>query len=605
MGLFGFLLDVDLTKKSLDEYKIPGPYARKYLGGKGIASRILLDEFKGGDALSHENVLIYMTGPLADMNVPGSGRHVVVTKSPLTGFYGEAYSGGFFGAELKMTGYDGMILRGRADEPVYLSILDGHAELHSAKDLWGKTTGDTEDRLKAKHGKVKVSSIGPAGENLVLFAAIINDKNRANGRCGVGAVMGSKNLKAIAVRGNKKSRPEDEKKFSEARKEFAKSLTEPEAMRTFAKYGTSDGIESLNEKGILPTKNFKRGDFEGWMNITGEKLHDTILADRDTCTACPVKCKRVVSGEFEGQKIEPGYGGPEYETVAAFGSLLLMDDLSFVSLANMKCNAYGLDTISTGNTIAFAIEAAEKGLLGDPSLRWRAPSVLNLIDDIANKEGTGKLLAEGVKRLSERIGGKEFAMHVKGLEMPMHEPRGKKALGISYATSPRGASHLEGLHDTMIEKRTSPELGITEPMNRLDIEGKAFAAKQFEDARAFTNSLILCVFTVTLTGRHYNLNLVRDILNAATGSDIDAEEMLRIGERIYNLGRVFAVEQDLSRIDDDLPPRFKNEALQYGDRMEKISEEDLSKMIKEYYELRGWDENGRPTKERLEELGIE
>jgi len=605
MGLFGFLLDVDLTKKSLDEYKIPGPYARKYLGGKGIASRILLDEFKGGDALSHENVLIYMTGPLADMNVPGSGRHVVVTKSPLTGFYGEAYSGGFFGAELKMTGYDGMILRGRADEPVYLSILDGHAELHSAKDLWGKTTGDTEDRLKAKHGKVKVSSIGPAGENLVLFAAIINDKNRANGRCGVGAVMGSKNLKAIAVRGNKKSKPEDEKKFSEARKEFAKSLTEPEAMRTFAKYGTSDGIESLNEKGILPTKNFKRGDFEGWMNITGEKLHDTILADRDTCTACPVKCKRVVSGEFEGQKIEPGYGGPEYETVAAFGSLLLMDDLSFVSLANMKCNAYGLDTISTGNTIAFAIEAAEKGLLGDPSLRWRAPSVLNLIDDIANKEGTGKLLAEGVKRLSERIGGKEFAMHVKGLEMPMHEPRGKKALGISYATSPRGASHLEGLHDTMIEKRTSPELGITEPMNRLDIEGKAFAAKQFEDARAFTNSLILCVFTVTLTGRHYNLNLVRDILNAATGSDIDAEEMLRIGERIYNLGRVFAVEQDLSRIDDDLPPRFKNEALQYGDRMEKISEEDLSKMIKEYYELRGWDENGRPTKERLEELGIE
>jgi len=605
MGLFGFLLDVDLTKKSLDEYKIPGPYARKYLGGKGIASRILLDEFKGGDALSHENVLIYMTGPLADMNVPGSGRHVVVTKSPLTGFYGEAYSGGFFGAELKMTGYDGMILRGRADEPVYLSILDGHAELHSAKDLWGKTTGDTEDRLKAKHGKVKVSSIGPAGENLVLFAAIINDKNRANGRCGVGAVMGSKNLKAIAVRGNKKSRPEDEKKFSEARKEFAKSLTEPEAMRTFAKYGTSDGIESLNEKGILPTKNFKRGDFEGWMNITGEKLHDTILADRDTCTACPVKCKRVVSGEFEGQKIEPGYGGPEYETVAAFGSLLLMDDLSFVSLANMKCNAYGLDTISTGNTIAFAIEAAEKGLLGDPSLRWRAPSVLNLIDDIANKEGTGKLLAEGVKRLSERIGGKEFAMHVKGLEMPMHEPRGKKALGISYATSPRGASHLEGLHDTMIEKRTSPELGITEPMNRLDIEGKAFAAKQFEDARAFTNSLILCVFTVTLTGRHYNLNLVRDILNAATGSDIDAEEMLRIGERIYNLGRVFAVEQGLSRIDDDLPPRFKNEALQYGDRMEKISEEDLSKMIKEYYELRGWDENGRPTKERLEELGIE
>ncbi|MCK5548884.1 MAG: aldehyde ferredoxin oxidoreductase family protein [Thermoplasmata archaeon] len=605
-GLFGKLLDVDLTKGSIGDYSIPKEYAKKYIGGKGLASRILLDEFKGRDPLSHENILIFMTGPLTGLIVPGAGRHVVVTKSPLTGFYGEAYAGGFFGSELKGTGYDGIIFRGRAEEPVYLSIIDGHADISPAHDLWGKSTGETEDILKAKHEGSKVSSIGPAGENLVFFAAIINDKNRAAGRCGVGAVMGSKNLKAVAVKGNRKPRVEHAKAFEKARSEFSKTLTEPKGMKRFGQYGTSDGVESLHESGILPTKNFKHGTFDKFENITGEKLHDTIMIKRDTCTACPVRCKRVVKGQFEGHEILPEYGGPEYETVAAFGSLLSIDDLSFISLANQMCNALGLDTISTGNVIAFAMEAEEKGLLGEPEIRWRdASAAIDLIDQIALREGSGRLLADGVKRLSEKIGGEEFAIHVKGMEMPMHEPRGKKSLGISYATSPRGASHLEGLHDTMIQKTTSPELGINEPMDRLAVEGKALAAKNFEDARAFTNSLILCVFTTTMTGKDYNFPLIRVMVNGITGLEIDAEEMLRIGERNYNLGRMFAVREGLTSMDDDLPPRFKQEALPFGDRKEMISRDDLDKMLTEYYQLRGWDESGRPTKERLKELEVD
>jgi len=605
-GLFGKPLDIDLTRQKIRDVRVSESQARKYIGGKGLASRILLDEFEGGDALSHKNILIYMTGPLAGMNVPGAARHVVVTKSPLTGFYGEAYAGGFFGNMLKKTGYDGIIFRGRADAPVYLLIIDGHVDLRSAKRLWGKTTGETEDFLKRKHDGVKVSSIGPGGENMVLFAAIINDKNRANGRCGVGAVMGSKNLKAVAVRGNKRVVPKRSKKFTELKKEYTRTLTEPTSMKNFGKYGTADGVETLNEEGILPTRNFRRGEFEKWHDITGEKLYNTINIKRDTCTACPVKCKRVVQGKFAGKKILPEYGGPEYETVAAFGSLLGVNDLGFVSLANQKCNAFGLDTISTGNTLAFALEAAEEGLLGDISARWGdGESLIDMIDDIAYKKGLGKMLADGVMRLSEKVGGKKFAMHVKGMEIPMHEPRGKKALGISYATSPRGASHLEGLHDTMIEKKTSPELGINEPLNRLDVEGKAYVGKQFEDARAFTNSLILCVFDVTLTGKRYNLHIIRDLLNAAAGYKLDAEEMMRAGERIYNLGRMFALREGLSVRDDDLPARFKNEALKFGDRKERISKQDLTKMLKEYYALRGWDERGRPTKKRLKELGIE
>jgi aldehyde:ferredoxin oxidoreductase len=320
-----------------------------------------------------------------------------------------------------------------------------------------------------------------------------------------------------------------------------------------------------------------------------------------------VRCKRVVKGSFRGRTIEPQYGGPEYETVASFGSLLKVDDLSFVSLANQMCNAFGLDTISTGVTLAFATEAAEKGLMSDFEGRWGdGESFIEPIEKIAAREGTGKVLGDGVMRIADRIGGgHEFAMHVKGMEIPMHEPRGKKALGISYATSPRGASHLEGLHDTMITKRTSPELGINEPMDRLAVDGKPFVAKQFEDARAFTNSIIMCVFTVTLTGKRYNLDLVRDMLNAANGYDIDAEEMLTIGERVYNIGRLFAIDQGLGPGDDTLPPRFMEEYLPFGDRKERISENDLKRMVGEYYGFRGWDRNGRPTRERLKKLGIE
>jgi len=603
-AMFGRLLDVDLTRDRIGEYKVPDRWVEAYLGGKGLAARVLLEEYRGGDPLGPDNPLVYMTGPLVGLLVGGSGRHLVATHSPLTGFFGEAYCGGFFGSELKRTGWDGIVFRGRADHPVYLTI-NGGPEIHDAAALWGKTVGETEDAIRAGHGKdVRVSCIGPAGENLVRFAAIMNDRNRANARCGVGAVMGSKNLKAVAVKGHVNPPVRDPKRFNEIRREWTKTLM-TEDMKHFGQYGTAGGVDTLHEMGILPTKNFQAGQFDGHERISGETMVHTVLVDRDTCTACPVSCKREVEVEVDGRTVTREYGGPEYETIAAFGSFQMNDRLDAISLANQLCNAYGLDTISTGNVIAWAMEASERGLIPEP-VRWGdARRACELIKAIAYRRGLGDALAEGVARAAKAFGGEAFAMHVKGLEVPMHEPRGKKGLGLSYAVSPRGASHMEGFHDTMIAKKGSPELGVAGKMDRFSVEGKAEVAKRFEDARSFVNCQILCVFDVTPTDPGYNLHLVRDMVNAAMGSDFRVEDMLTIGERAYNLARLFAVRMGARADHDDLPPRFKEQALPYGDRRERMSPEELARLKSEYYAARGWDASGRPTPERLRTIGVD
>ena len=604
-GLFGKLLDVDLTTGRTGEYRVPDNWQRLYLGGKGLAARILLKEHKRSDPLSRSNVLIYMTGPLVGQAVGGSGRHVVVTHSPLTNFFGEAYCGGFFGTELKKTGYDGLIFRGMASEPSYLTVLEGSAELHGASELWGKTSGETEDWLRGKHGRdVRVSCIGPAGENQVRFAAIISDRNRANARCGVGAVMGSKNLKAVAVKGNLKPLVHDQKAFEEARKEYTKSLT-TEDMQSFGKLGTAGGVESLDHMGILPTKNFQAGSFAGASRISGQRMHDTILSDRDTCSSCPVRCKRVVQTEAGGKKVTPDYGGPEYETVAAFGSLQLNDKLEWIALANQLCNAYGLDTISAGSVIAFAMEASEQGLIEDDIPWGDCEKVCELIEKIAHRKGIGDILAGGVKSVSEWAGGQEYAMHVKGLEVAMHEPRGKKGLGLSYAVSPRGASHMEGFHDTQITKVPAPDIGVNTTMNRFAMEGKADVLKKFEDARSFVNSLVLCVFDVDESADGANLHLVRRMTAAATGLRMEREDMMKVGERVFNLARMFAVRMGVTRQDDNLPSRFKNQALPYKDRSERISQQELDSAIEAYYDVRGWDSQGKPTANHLKSIGVD
>jgi aldehyde:ferredoxin oxidoreductase len=608
-GMFGKILDIDLNEDKIKEYPISEESLRNHIGGRGIAVKIMLEEFKGGNAFSPDNLLIFMTGPLNGLQLAGSGRHLVMSKSPLTEFLGEGYTGGYFGTELKRTGYDGILIRGRADHPKYIAVVDGNPELEDGTHLWGKTVGETHDQLRKKYPNARVACIGPAGEKLVRIACIISDRNRAAGRCGHGAVMGSKNLKAIVVR----EAPgltipiEDEKRYNEARRHFIKTLSKS---IEWGKYGTSGGASVLSFMGILPTKNFQYGSFDGVEKITGSTLHDTILERRGTCTACPIQCKREVRTTSLGEEVVPEYGGPEYETVAAFGSLHLNDDLSFIALANQKCNAYGLDTISSGNVIAYLMEATERGLVkGSDGIVWGSnETVSKLLDKIAAREGIGDKIAEGVKRFAESIGGEEFAVHTKGMETPMHEPRGKKGLGLDYATSYRGCTHLEGLHDTSIEKdNAAVELGVMKGISRFSSEGKAEIVKNFNDAISFVNSLILCFFVVN-TFRGFveqNFAEIREVLNAVTGYDIDREEMLKTGERNYNLGRLFSIRQGWARADDDLPPRFKEETLPFEDRKEKIPQETLDRMIAEYYKVRGWDDNGVPTPELLKELGIE
>ncbi len=608
-GMFGKLLDVDLSKDKIVEYPVSEATLQKHLGGRGIAAKIMLDECKADDALSPDNILIFMTGPLNGLSLAGSGRHVVMSKSPLTGFLGEGYAGGYFSTEVKRTGYDGIMIRGRADHPKYLTVVDGTPELKDAEPYWGQTIGETHDLLREKYKNSRVVGIGPAGENLVKIACIINDRNRAAGRCGLGAVMGSKNLKAIVVRETPglKIPIVDESRYKDARARFLKSL---DKTIQWGKYGTSGLMEVLSTMGILPTKNFQRGSFNGVEKITGRIMHDTILERRATCTACPVLCKREVRTTSLNEEVVPEYGGPEYETIAAFGSLLLNDDLSFISLANQKCNAYGLDTIATGNVIAFLMEATERGLItGSDGVAWGSTEGISiLIDKIATREGIGDQLAEGVSRFAKSIGGQEFAIHTKGMEAPMHEPRGKVGMGLNYATSYRGCTHLEGLHDTAVEKdNAATELNVVKSISRFDTSTqKVKVVKSYTDARSFANSLVLCHFVVN-TFRGFveqNFAEIREMLNAVTGYEIDQNEMLKIGDRNFTLGRLFGISHGLTRADDDLPPRFKNEPLPFADRQEKLSQEDLDKMINDYYEINGWDENGIPTPERLKELGI-
>jgi len=388
-GCFGKYLKVDLSNDSLEDYEIPEKWMQDYLGGRGIGARILLEEMSGGeDPLGQKNILIFATGPLQGTRIPGSGRHVVISKSPKTGSVSDSYAGGFFAHELATTGYDGIMIQGSADSPVYISIDENGPSINGAEDLWGEEVAVIDEKLKERHDGGRVAAIGKAGENLVKFSCIINDRNRAAGRPGFGAVMGSKKLKAILAKGTRDLPIKDQKLLNEKKMEFFEQLDESGTIE-WGKYGTTGIVEPLDEMGILPTKNFQEGVFDEAENIDGTTLHEMVLKGRDNCTACPVKCKRIVQTEFAGEEVEKRYGGPEYETIAAFGSLCLNSNISSIALANQKCNKYGLDTISAGDTIAFLMEASEKGLI-DEDIEWGDPEIIiDLIDKIANREGIG------------------------------------------------------------------------------------------------------------------------------------------------------------------------------------------------------------------------
>lgn len=603
-GVHGRYLDVDLASGVVAEREIPEAWYGLHLGGRGIGARLLLELVRPGtDAFAPENALVWATGPLQGTGVAGAGRHAVLAVSPKTGSVADSYVGGYVGHELGRSGYDGIIVRGKAARPVYLLLSGGRAELHDASDLWGKTTGEVDRILKERHPGVRVAAIGPAGERLVLQACIVHDRSRAAGRPGLGAVMGSKRLKAIAVAGHTEKPLARPKEFARARALFAQELLD-EGMKRFGEYGTARGLTWLSEMGILPTKNFQEGVFDHASEIGGETLAQTILVDRETCAGCPVRCKRAVQTEFQGRRVDPAYGGPEYETLAALGSLCLVADLKAIALANQLCNAYGLDTISVGVAIAALMEASEKGLIPERVPWGDAKALVEWTERIARREGLGDELAAGLEAWARRL-GLDFAMTVKGVEVPMHEPRGKVALGLSYALSPRGATHLEGLHDTMLEQDDpTPELGVRRRMDRFALAEKARVLVVYENLRSYVNSLVLCAFVTRDTGPRYNHGRIRELLGHATGLDLSPKDMLTIGERNFALLRLFAVQAGMGPDRDGLPGRFHEPLPRGGSAGRPIGEAGFAREVAAYRRIRGWTKDGL-SRAKLRALGLE
>jgi aldehyde:ferredoxin oxidoreductase len=584
------ILYVDLTRERTMEEPFPEEWRRAYIGGRGLGVRILEDLVNPGiDPLGAENVLVFATGPVAGSGLPLGSRYDVVTKSPLTGTLTSANSGGKFGTSMKRAGYDAVVILGRAERPVSLLLDDGHAEIRDASPLWGMTTGETTAALQEDLGDpgASVACIGPAGERLVRFAGIINETSRAAGRGGVGAVMGSKNVKAVVARGSGRITVADRDRFLALKKDVAAKIRENAISGGgLPRFGTAVLVNIVNENYILPTRNFQTAHFPAAENVSGERMADTILSGKMGCQTCVIQCGRDV--EIEGKRME----GPEYETIWAFGPDCGIDDLAAVSEANNLCNDLGLDTISTGSTIACAMELSEKGYIDDEVRFGDAEQMLDLVRRIGRRDGIGDELAEGSFRFARRHGHPELSMSVKRQELPAYDPRGLQGHGLAYATSVRGGDHVYGY---MI----APEvLGSPEKLDPYSNDGKAVWTKTFQDLTAFIDSSGACLFTsFPLGAADYGA-----MVSAVTGYEIDAGEVLRIGERVWNMQKVFNLRAGCTREDDTLPPRLLREPLTEGAPKGRVWEREP--LLDDYYRARGWDREGRPTPEKLSELDI-
>ncbi len=598
-GYMGKILRVNLTTGKISEEPINEEIARKFIGARGYAAKIIFDEVApDADPLGSENKLIFATGPLTLTTAPTGGRYDVVTKSPLNGVIAASNSGGFFGPELKKAGYDFLIVEGKSDKPVYLWITDDKVEIRDASHLWGHDTHYTTDTILSELGdkNIKVACIGPAGENLVKFACVINDKARAAGRTGVGAVMGSKMLKAVAAKGSKKVEIKNQEAFREALKvAMDKIKTNGVTSQGLPTYGTMVLNHIIDEHGLYPTNNFQKGTFEKVDNVSGEKLKETYLVRNKACFACPIGCGRVTKLPDVEEEIE----GPEYETSWAFSADCGIDDLVAVIKANDACNKLGLDTISTGTTIAAAMEVYEKGFvkkeeLGDaPELKFgNAETILVYPELIAKRIGIGNELAEGSYNFASKYGHPELSMSVKKQELPAYDPRGAQGHALEYATSNRGGCHVRGY---MI----SPEiLGIPEKLDPFAVEGKAPWVKIFQDLTAAIDAEGLCLFTSFALGAEDYTNL----LAAATGFDYTVEEVMKAGERIWNLEKLWNLKVGMGKKDDYLPPRFINEPLPDGASKGQVVH--IEELLSDYYKERGWDNEGVPTEQKVKELGL-
>ncbi|MFX0098641.1 MAG: aldehyde ferredoxin oxidoreductase C-terminal domain-containing protein, partial [Candidatus Hodarchaeota archaeon] len=613
-GYMGKILRVNLTNSTITEEFPDDETLKMYLGGAGLATKILLDETEAGiDPLSPENKLIFMTGPLTGTNSPSTGRYSVVTKSPLTGGWGQANSAGYWGRDFKRSGFDGIIFEGKASKPVYLLTDDGKAELLDADEIWGKNTSEATRLLKKKHGdKFNVACIGIAGEKLVKYAAIMNDCDeenygRAAGRCGVGAVMGSKNLKAIASRGTMKIEVANPEQYKAEAKQRFDWVNQSLLKMTLEVFGTATMVDLVNVKGGIPTRNFQTGVFKNADAINGQALNDTILVKRKPCFACPIHCGRIA--EIKEGPFKSTGEGPEYESIASFGTMCGVDNLDAITLAHFLSNEYGLDTISAGNTIGFALECYEKGILKDEDVdgmdfSWGNPQlVIDLVHKIGKREGIGDLLAEGTKRMAEKLGNgsERFAMHVKGLELPGYDSRAAKITGLAYAVANRGGDHItayvEGPAFLAMPFMIVEDAEIGDPLQ--EIPKATLVVKNFEDAFGIFDAIGGCKFMgMVLTPEDW-ASLISNLL----GYEYTADDFRKTGERIYNLERMYLLREGFTRADDTLPPRMLEEPLPEGPGKGQVV--DLDKLLDAYYEFRGWDSEGIPTKEKLQELGLE
>ena len=605
-GWAGHILRVDLSRGTATKEPLRLDWAEEYIGGRGLAARYLYEEMDPSvDALGPDNKLIMATGPLTGTNASCGSRYMVVTKGPLTGAITTSNSGGHWGPELKFAGYDMVIVEGRADRPCYLLVDDDRVEIRDAAGVWGKVVSETEDAIRDETGmpELRVAGIGPAGENLVRFACIVNDKHRAAGRSGVGAVMGSKNLKAIAVRGNQGVRIARPRDYMSAIWSYHEHLAESPGRQGLTELGTAPTVDLVNTFGGLPTRNFTAGQFEGTEAINGESIKDNWLVANKACFACNIACGRVTQVSPNADKYmvnmhprnwKVAGEGPEYENLWSLGADCGVDDMDAIVMANYLCNDLGMDPISMGATLATAMEMYERGLLSDEqtgmALRFGDGKALVAMTEATGfREGFGDELAEGSKRMTDKFEHLEYFMGVKGQEFPAYDPRGFQGMGVAYATCNRGACHL---------RAWTPGIETSGEYDPHGTDGKSVWVAEEQNRTTAHDATGICMFTTAGAP----LDDLIPVLSAATGVDYTMDDFVHIGERIWNIERLWNLKAGLTAADDTLPKRLMEEAHKEGPSAGVTV--DLDAMLPDYYAARGWTADGRPTREKLMELGL-
>ena len=581
-GFYGRFLKVDLTDRTYDIVTLPDTVLLKYLGGKGLASYLLYSmNPEGVDPFSPDNCLIFATGPITNSIIWGSSRYGVFTKSPQTGFYSESYAGGKVPEAIDSAGFDAIIVTGKSKRPAVIVIEPEGVEFNDADDIWGMNTYETEDTVNEKFGNGSTKSgavvIGPAGENLVRFAVIENDYWRSAGRTGVGTVMGSKNLKAIVFKGNRKRPLFNEKQVRAFSKELAAESKNNPVVQAYKNMGTPMMVESVNKIKAFPTRYWSEGFFDKWENISAEALHNQCSVQPRACAKCFIACGRmttVLNGRHAGLKIE----GPEYETIFAFGGLCMIDSIEEIAYLNDICDRLGMDTISAGNLCGFTIEAAKRKKINLKIEYGDVDAIAGLLKKIANRQGIGDILARGIRHAARTWDMEDMAVHVKGLELPGYDPRVLKGCGLAFATADRGACHLRAtFHNPEIKGMIAPEI----------IKGKAELLIDFEDRLTLMDTLILCRFYRDM----YPWERLGEIIEMTTGLKQDKAALRKRASEISTLIRCFNIREGMKPEDDNLPKRFYKESLKTG---HWIKEEELGTMLQDYYNLRGWHKNGLP-----------